>query len=150
MVMKAVKQKISAFFLLGVFLFALLHSVTPHTHHTHEEGKSHLHFLSYKKVKNYTENYQNGYCFLPLTENCSFNNHTHDSCLSDCVLHESPVIVEKIKTSKVLVFTTLNSSEYCIKQVLELKNNQPQYVKKTKYKNPLYFLKPLRAPPLLG
>lgn len=150
MPMQNVKQKISAFFLLGVFLFALLHSVIPHTHHTHEEGESHLHFLSFEKIKKHAKNFQNEHCSLYLTENCSFNNHTHDSCLSDCLLHETPVIVEKVKTSNLFAFTALNSDEHCFKQVLELKNNQPQYVKKTKYKNPIYFLKPLRAPPLLG
>lgn len=149
MVMKVVKQKISAFFLLGVFLFALSHSVIPHAHHKHEGSESHLHFLSYKKIKKHA---QNEYCFLSLTENCSFNNHTHNSCLDDCLLHETPIITSKkvVKTTSISAFTTSIYNHYSFPKAVSLKENIPLHYKKVIYKNPFYLSTSLRAPPLLG
>lgn len=140
------KQKITAFFLLGVFLLTLLSSVLPHTHHSHMADFS----LAFSSEQTHEHSYYGEYHhhYSELDAICEFHEcHTHE-----CHFHElSNFTVNKTQKIQKSAFSELFLSNiFSFNKTLTLSPKNNIVYKEKPYEN-LYLLSTsLRGPPFLA
>lgn len=152
--MKQKKQKITAFFLLGVFLLALLNSVVPHTHHshtadvsfafssanTHEHSHNNEHHHHNKtQQQELSESNENSYIHI--------GEHSHQNHL-----HDFPSFrLNKTQKIQKNTFSMLFLGEvFSFNKTLTSKQKNKTIYKEKPYKAPCSLSTPLRGPPFLA
>lgn len=135
------KQKISAFFLLGVFLVTLLNSVVPHAHHLHETTDS----IAFTPAHSHEKEHHHHHSETDAV--CEFHEcHTHDYHIHELL----PVTINKTqKVQKSGVFPLLLPYDFNFNKSLTYKQKNKVFHKEKPYKHLYVLSTPLRGPPFL-
>lgn len=152
--MKLKKQKISVFFLLGLFFITLFNSVVPHTNHSHVTDIS-IAFI-YKNTHKHSQyndcHYNNKPQKNKLLKNSESSyidpiEHSYDSHLHKL----PPVTIEKTQKVQKGEFAMLFSNNFIsFYETLKLKEKSNIVYKEKPYKNLFLLSTSLRGPPFLA